>query len=407
MEVNVFIIQILLFGFGVFLAQRDVKRHFLLIYVLVIYFLYIFLGPLNAYLSQDYKRFGNDFKPLFLEGIIIYSVALFCFIISYFINYNLITVNRSKYEYKLNKNYRLYLLGLFSIVLFVVFILPKNSGLMNYLLFLVDSLILALAIIFYEKERNIFFYVVLSGTILACLILGFRYRIILILVSFLYYLLLFNKFNLKSILKWMMFIYLVSAVLNVISINRRAFKESDFSNIKLTSNEERYESSYTLMLNQTNNFTTDFSVLEYMKENNVTSDYGNSMFLQTFIRLIPSSFFQYGKKPIIPQQDIIRKCFNSIEGYYAGAAVTNIFEYYIAFGFWGIIFFMSLLGRILAYYSKKVDLNNSRDQVVIVMIAMILFQEITRAYMPQVMTLLAYLYLSLKIFYKKNDRCFN
>jgi oligosaccharide repeat unit polymerase len=194
---------------------------------------------------------------------------------------------------------------------------------------------------------------------------------------------------------------MISYAINFITLNRRALRTLEFSDVTFESKVENGLSPYQLIMHQTDNYKTEMMVVKHIRDNNVDYDYGESMFTHIFIRIIPASFFENDKKPEIPQLNIIKSSFNSKEGRYAGAAVSNVIEYYIAFGVVGIVFFMTILGVFLGYIAKKTNLSNSRDRVIVVMIAMVMFQEITRGYLPQNVTLLAFLLITLKLFYKK------
>jgi len=239
-------------------------------------------------------------------------------------------------------------------------------------------------------------------TILFYLILGFRYRIIILLVGVLYHFFIVNKLSPKSILKWGIYIALTFYIINFISTNRGAFREMDFQNIEFSSDSPYELSPYQFVMHQTSNHKTDMIVHQYMEQNNqVEYDFGESMFYHILVRIIPATFFEGDVKPSIPQQEIIRNSSGTTEGYSAGSAVTNVLEYYIAGGITGIIIMMSFMGSVLGYISKRTDLNRPRDRVIVMIAIMVLFQEITRGYWPQNFTLLCFLYLTFFLFYKK------
>lgn len=411
---NYLLFELLIMCLGIFFIRKNPKKHFLFLFSMVLYFVYIFLGPLNSYNNGVYEKMGGNFYDYFDEGISIYIYGLLSFIFSYFLFFKYLKFhiirNSLKPSFSFNSKSKYYTYFFFAIVTFVVIKKSTFEGessvdsSYNYILFFADSQILALVIFYYEKKLNPIIVAIGIISLIYFLILGFRYRIILILIALMYNLLINNKLQFKTIIKFFVFVYLFFAIINFISVNRGSFREQNFENVEITTNSPYEMTPYQFIMHQTDNYSTDFNVLKYMNKYNIEHDYGFSMFGHIFIRITPSSLYNNNKKPAIPQQEIIKNCFNSSEGLGAGAAVSNMFQYYIAFGVFGVIFFMGLLGYILAYFSKKLDLSIIRNRVIIVFIAMILFQEITRAYFPQVVTLFAYLFITLKLFYKKNNK---
>lgn len=407
------IILAIIILFGIYLARKNPKQHFLFLFSLVLYFVYCFLGPLNSYQTGNYEKLGGNYFDYFDYGIQIYCLAVFTFIISYFIGFSYFKKEKRKLaNFTLNKKAKYYLYGFFLIVTFVVYRFRQENqsdqieGIFNYLLFFADSLILAFAIFYYEKKQNFMIITLTIITFFYFLFLGFRYRVILLFIAFFYMLLIQNKVKLSTVIKSVVFVYFFAFIINFISVNRQVFKDRNFDAVEISQESPDEMSGYDYFLHQTDNYSTDFNVLKYMNKYKVDHDYGSSMFLHILIRITPASLYLHNKKPEIPQQEIIKNCFNSIGGQESGAAVTNIFAYYIAFGVFGVAFFMSVLAFILAYFSKKLNLDFTRNRIIIVFVAMVLFQIITRGFFPQEFTLIVYLYITLKLFYKKikNDR---
>lgn len=398
----------ILFLSGLLMVAKDFRKHFLLLFVLVIYFICFFLGPLNSINLNKYTHLGGNFSGGFYDTLDLYSIGIFFMLVGYGISYRLnnANVNKKNYVYTLNSKYKYYMWLFF---LSLIAMIRRNvsegvygGGFYNYLVFLGDSLILAFIILIYEKKFNkIWHWVILAASILCYMILGFRYRILLLIIGVIYHFVITNRLSFKTIVKWIFISWTISYAINFITLNRRALRTLEFNDVTFESKVENGLSPYQLVMHQTDNYKTEMMVVKYMKDNNVDYDYGESMFTHIFIRIIPATFFENDKKPEIPQLNVIKKSFNSKEGIYAGAAVSNIIEYYIAFGIAGIVVFMIILGAFLGYVSKKNNINNPRDRVIIVMIAMVMFQEMTRGYLPQNVTLLVFLLITLKLFYKK------
>ncbi|MFV8270528.1 O-antigen polysaccharide polymerase Wzy [Flavobacterium sp. GT2N3] len=403
-----FYLLAILFLFGFVLAGQDFRRHFLLLFVLFIYFICFFLGPLNSINLNLYTHLGGNFSSGFDDTMQLYVLAIFCLLLSYAFAYRMSKqkTQTDKKFYILNPKHKYYMWFFF---LSLVSMIKRNleedvygGGFYNYLVFLGDSLILAFIILIYEKKfHKKWHWLILGGSLLAYMVLGFRYRILLLIIGIIYHFAVTSTFSFKTVIKWAVIGWLVAYSINFITLNREALKTLAFNKVTFESKVQYGLSPYQLVMQQTDNYKTEMMVVKYIRDNHIDQDFGESMFTHILIRIIPASFFERNVKPEIPQMNILRKSFNSIEGYYAGAAVSNVIEYYIAFGTFGVVFFMTLLGVFLGYLSKLTNLNIARDCVIVVMIAMVLFQELTRGYLPQNVTLLAFLLITLKLFYKK------
>lgn len=393
------------------LGSKNPQKHFAFLFSLVIYFVYIFLGPLNGIQTKDYYLFGSYFGDYFDDTVLLYILAMLCFGSSYFYAYNSTVQRRllNNNGWKLNDKYYVYLLLFFAAVAYMISRKANISvdqafggGFLNYLIFLADSLIIAFLILLSEKRMKAWHLILLVATIIFYLILGFRYRIIILLVGVLYHFFIVNRIRPSALIKWAAYLGGVFLILNFISVNREAFRNMEFSEVQWSSDSPYDMTPYQFVMHQTSNYKADMMVHKYMDLNNqVGYDYGESMFIHVFIRILPRTFFPLDTKPPIPQQEIIKYSTGTQEGLFAGSAVSNILEYYIAGGVTGIIIFMSVLGFILGYISKRTDLKRARDRVIIMILIMVLFQEITRGYLPQNITLLCFLYLAFFLFYKK------
>lgn len=397
-----------LFLSGLIMVLKDFRKHFLLLFILLIYFICFFLGPLNSINLNKYTHLGGNFSDGFYDTLDLYSIGIFCMLLGYGISYRFTNKvsTQNKYIYIINPKYKYYMWIFF---LSLVAMIRRNisegvygGGFFNYLVFLGDSLILAFIILIYEKKFNKpWHWIILAASVLCYMILGFRYRILLLIIGVIYHFVITNRLSIKTIIKWAFIGWGISYSINFITLNRAALRTLEFSDVTFESKVQYGLSPYQLVMNQTDNYKTEMMVVKQMKKSNVDYDYGESMFTHIFIRIIPASFFKENKKPEIPQMNTIKNSFNSKEGRYAGAAISNVTEYYLAFGIFGIILFMTVLGFFLGYISKRTNINVPRDRVIVVMIAMVMFQEITRGYLPQNVTLLVFLLITLKLFYKK------
>ena len=208
-----------------------------------------------------------------------------------------------------------------------------------------------------------------------------------------------SRSSVKSAVKWIALIVLGGFFLNFITINRHSFRSGDFDEL-LWQEETSKITFYGMLMHQTGNHKADMALYKYMITNSVDCDYGESMFLNIFYRFLPANIFSSKLKPKIPQQELIKSSFSSIEGRYAGSALTSLMSYYIAFGYFGVVLFMGLTGYYAGFVSLNTELIYIYDRVKVVIIAMLFFQEITRGYFPQTFTLMIFLLLPLRLLYK-------
>src|SRR5690606_129128 len=130
-----------------------------------------------------------------------------------------------------------------------------------------------------------------------------------------------NQINPSSVLKWTVRIVMAFFVINFISLNRHAFRHMDFKSVELSSDTPNELTPYQYVMEQTGNYKTDMMVYKYLNENYLLGfDYGESMFYQILVRLVQAKYFQYGRQPPIPQQEIIKDSTGTVEGLYAGSA---------------------------------------------------------------------------------------
>ena len=142
--------------------------------------------------------------------------------------------------------------------------------------------------------------------------------------------------------------------------------------------------------------------LKYFELTTVEHDFGETMFLYPFIRLTPSFLFEENTKPYPPPSiKIIIDSFGTKAGITSGSAVTNIIEYYIAFGVIGIVIFMFFFGCLVAFIQNRLDVGNLMNLSLYVIITISFFQFITRGFLPQYLNHLIYFIIPWFILYKK------
>ena len=176
-------------------------------------------------------------------------------------------------------------------------------------------------------------------------------------------------------------------VIDFITLNRYVVVHRDFDQIRW--NLALFDNK--LFLNETNNSIIFFSVLKHVQQHNVPPDYGQSMFVSSAMRFLPASVFADNQKPFPPNLKAIYNSFTFEEDRDGNPAVTNIGEYYLSFREGGVAFFMFLLGGLVA--KIKVNIRQPASVAFYCIVAALLFQIITRGFLPQVIELTFYMLL--------------
>lgn len=405
-----FLLCTFLVAYAEIFLSCSARRKSLHLFTITLYFIMILVVPFIGYTTKDHTRFGNYYGHLFEEGVTIYLLSF----LAYYIGYKFFIIHRQEISYRgynlvlsQNRVDKIY----FVIAIVIVFLTSlglyqtginlntildvesnsfnryeaEGSAIANYLTFFGDSLIIWLLIGNILKVNSKKYIVLIAASFFLFLILGFRFRIILTIIglSFIYFW--SNSISFKSILKAGATFLIVYYLLYFISYNRYSFYEFKFQEVEFSYEkfkEKDVEKGSSLFYGSFSNFGTDFSVLKTFVEGPGKHDYGYSMFISTINRMIPSFMFEGGIKPKIPQQEIIRNSFHSTEGYYAGAAVTNIFEYYIAYGVLGCILLMFIIGQTVKHV-ESYGIKSFKGKLLNLIFILTMFQVITRGFTPQ------------------------
>src|SRR5690606_30470631 len=251
--------------------------------------------------KEDYYLFGTYFGEYFDTTILLYNFAIFTYGLSYFGAFRITKYRKYPIvkNWILRKRYWVYLLSFFVAVTYVISrkagISPEGSnggGFFTYLTFMSDSLIIAFLILLTGKKMRPWHLILLLITVVYYLVLGFRYRIIILLVGVLYHYFVVNRITPSSVLKWTVRIVMAFFIINFISLNRQAFRQLDFENVELSSETPNELTPYQYVMEQTGNYKTDMMVNKYINDNYLLGyDYGESMFYLLLVRIIPAKYF--------------------------------------------------------------------------------------------------------------------
>jgi hypothetical protein len=172
--------------------------------------------------------------------------------------------------------------------------------------------------------------------------------------------------------------------LNRIRFSQRLFKKMDHNLAHF---------DLRLLANETNNSQTFGVVLGYYHAKNLGPD--GVLATPTFVavRAVPAFLFPDNKKPLPPLLGHIKEAYSATP---AGAelhpAVSNLEEYYLGYGAWGVIVGMLFLAGLCRWMATWGPMGGSLGTV-------FLFQFISRGYLPQQVDLAFFLALPWGLLY--------
>jgi hypothetical protein len=246
-----------------------------------------------------------------------------------------------------------------------------------------DSLttLLILAYLYRFPNRIMVPMVVLSFFLFS--LLGFRYRIILTLFGFAILYFYRAKLTFSVIRNYLIGFVLIFYVIMFFTANRYELIAKNYSG--LVYNPADFDSE--VIFAQTRSAIADIAVYKLFNNpyRKAEHDYGVTMFGYIFIRMIPRSI--YPEKDRFyppPQQRINYQAYDAYWSRFSGEATSNLGGLFIAFGWFGILFFQYLWGILLMRYTFSVCANDPLSLVGYVILTLASFQWITRGYLPQV-----------------------
>ncbi len=377
-----------------------VKKHFLFLLLFAEYLMFTFISPLYGYVNDIDTVFGNNIKEYYDPIMIIYSIAIFSFFIGYmtFIGRKRFKISKSTSIVVSKKYVRIFfIIALISVLLWskltnfgitnILFMedIEKSgfSGGYNYLLFMMEFSIGAMILAYFSNMKSVELLMWASLFSLIFLLFGFRYRLIMVILVLLSIYIIKNDFNKKSMKK-----FILITLIGLIGFSLFSNLKSVGRNLGTASNVEANIATFDefghLFHKNTHNYLSFMSLYKCLEGNQCNYDYGHTIFAQTLYRAIPASFFDNNTKPPSYALEDLYKSFGSLEGYKAGASITNIGHFYYSFSILGVAFGMMLLGIFVAYITNSFlyTLDTFSTFVYILAIALS-FHFISRGYIPQ------------------------
>jgi len=256
-----------------------------------------------------------------------------------------------------------------------------------YLMQFIDSLTPAFLILLFIKERRwvLFFLFILQLSIYISL--GFRYRLIIFFMAFIFYMLFSSRVDFKQIAKVFWGVILAFITLYTVTMYRGEIRERavgiEASNVIVD------DSGLEKIHKSIRNYMSFSSLYGYMEDTDQEHGLGSTMILQVFVRAIPSVLFEDGIKPKPLSNVVSAKSWGSYVGLNAGEAYSHIAEAYFEFGMVGVILIAFLFGTLLSKM-RNVTIDTGFKLVFISFTSGSLFHFITRGYFPGYIMAYAY-----------------
>jgi hypothetical protein len=371
-----------------------IKKHLALVFFGFIQLFYLLFTPFVKYLNDDYFAFnvllGEDD---FFFGLLILGIHLVFFYTGYFtlqLSSSKASVGVRRLE--LSKNRIMVISILFMLIIginsafgevsLIDILIGKEEDVVtlgfkggsNWFSNLADSLIILVCMYYFVRTPKFFNVFAISFTICLFLILGFRYRFLLLFFGF--FLMYLKKTRLTKIFlfKALTIGFFSFYTFMFISENRINFYTNNLSNLNYSLSNFDYSS----IGENTMGTIVDFALIRSCRNESVVYDFGESMFVYPFIMIMPSSFFHNGEKPYpAPQINAIDKALNVPRSY--GQACTFVGMSYYAFSWFGVVVFSFLFGMLANSIEFKSDYSNLSFKKLSILLAS--FQLYTRGYL--------------------------
>ncbi len=222
------------------------------------------------------------------------------------------------------------------------------------------------------------------------LISGFRFRLILLVLSLFFYGLMKVQPKLRP---WLVGGTALAAGigLTLLTVNRGLIVSRTWGSLGLF----RENISAAMLVNETNNCQTFMACLASPYRQRMVPDGGRSLYWSTAVRFLPAAVFPRNKKPRAHTLGLIRLTYTQTEKSRAlNPALSYVEEYYLSAGILGLALGMGFLGWLTAFLGSKIVQTTTPWKLFgWCMAAAFLFQMITRGYVPQQAELALYLSL--------------
>ncbi len=384
------------FIIGFFIVQYNggLIKNIYFSFCMILYFFYYFVSCYALWSIKEFEILGISIETIFPKGLIVYNLGIFFFILGYL---SKSAIQPKSYFKKLIvfDDKWLVRLTIFFLVInyFFRFYGVSVEGSWGNYLWLTQDFLIILVISLYSRKLNIyFFYFSLGSSIFLFSLNFFRYRIYLTLIGIGVIYITKNPEILKKIGRYLVISVAFFYLLLFFTINRLNLANNNLNKVRFNVFENTNDIK-ALLLSEGSDVHADFNILKYYKEhNNYPHDFGQTIFIFPFIRALPSNLFKGSIKPYPPSLKAIIDAYGGDQtALHSGKAVTNLIEFYIAFGLPGVIVLMFFFGFILRILQNHWLMDGSYNELIQIATLISLFQYITRGYFPQYINHILYL----------------
>lgn len=401
------------------------NRHLPYMFTLCIYILYLLITPLFFYFDGRRTLNGTDISMYYGKSFLYNLIGVFCFVVGYWIK-GLRLNGKWNYTPKRllenpHKILSVIFYGTYCIVLVNLAIGGVNignvflgneqlgmgaKGASYFFQNFSDSLItiLILAYLLDVPRRKLILWILASFFLFS--LLGFRYRIILSLIGFLFVFLYKNRLKLSVV---MLALTLAISFLYVVlfsTLNRQTLLLRNYNALIFNPAKFKYKNFFE----QTRGALADMAVYKLYENpaRNPSHDYGATMFGYVFIRMIPRTIMPDKDKFYPPPQiEVVNMAYDAYWGKSAGEAILSMGALYIAGGIIALIIGNFFWGVILRWVGDSIRVRDPLSVIAYIVIALASFQWITRGYFPQAIDHAVYLSIPLWILRIKSKKMSN
>lgn len=390
---------------------NNYRKYQVLLYYGFIQLFYLLYTPWYNFLNNDFSAFNTQLTHFdFQLGLFILFLHLIFFYQGYFyFNYfrfkkNKLISSNNEFNFKnqVSKTYLIFFIiiainaGFGEISLYDILLGKSDAetlgfkGGTNWISSMADSLLILMLMSHYYKSSKIIRLILFPLTIFLFLILGFRYRLLLVIFGLVFIYLQRNLLKTKQVIKVFSLLVISFYLFMFFSENRISFYSNKFDNLTYSFVDFHYESIHDNALGS----IVDFAMIKSITEGNSKYDFGQTMFVYPIIMILPSSIFPNSEKPYpAPQITTIDKSLDVPRSY--GQACTFVGMSFYSFSIFGVIIFSFLFGCLASY----LEFYNDNNLTFFFKIAILLssFQLYTRGYFGLFLLPLAFMLLPLFI----------
>ncbi|MDC0569937.1 oligosaccharide repeat unit polymerase [Gammaproteobacteria bacterium] len=417
LDITIPILAIILLINGVSVFKTGgLSKHYIHLYILGASFYFLTLAPVVTGIEEDFLLYTNgwgssvDIGDIFDFGMMMLVIHFICYTIGYLlvvrvrnagaIDYSALP-QRKEIGQVIGKSIFYVFLVLYGVIflntlagginlidIFMGTYGKPTLGLRGYTYYLqnfADSLITLLVAALFFKIKPRYFRIMLMLAIPLFLVLGFRYRIILLVFGLGMIYLRDNRVRLVPFLKALSFVIIFLYSMLLLTHNRAAIYMQQWDKMSYDYTQFPYEA----FIEQAKGSRIDFALYQALSDGRIDHDLGLTTFVYPFIKFTPSFIFEGGKKPYPPPQinDIHVALSSSMD---IGEAVTSLGSAYYSFGVVGVIIFGLGFGLVIGRLQNHA--GKSRFSALFsIVVSLALFMWMTRGYMPGFVDHLAYL----------------